>query len=87
MKEDRSYSVLLKSISKIVGTPPCDRELCSARRWNICADNNIGCAAWKVYVNTGKVDIDKIGRFKDTMCERCKRERHNCVRSCHRMRA
>ena len=82
-----NLSEMLKRAHKNIGTPPCEMGLCSARRIDLCADNSIGCQAWRHYVAKGKISTQKIGQFKDSICSKCKKEKSGCVRKCKRMKA
>lgn len=79
---------MLKRAHKSIGTPPCEKGLCNDVRVKICADHAIGCRAWKYYVNTGKMSqAHPIRKFRDTICNKCKKEKSGCEKKCLRMKA
>ena len=82
-----NLSEMLKRAKKTIGTPPCESGLCDTRRVSLCADHSIGCQAWRYYVQRGKISTNKISKFKDGICIKCKREKDGCINSCRRMKA
>lgn len=71
-----------------IPTSPCESGLCTKVKITKCEDAGIMCKAYKGYMNnmSGSWDMEKVGIFKDTWCQRCKKQKHRCVESCSRMK-
>ena len=65
---------------------PCEAPECTIQ--SKCADNYIGCMAWKRYLASGKVYADLIGNFRMVICDKkCHKQKINCENDCQHWRA
>lgn len=82
----KDFITALLSKASLKGIP-CYSGLCSKQRVSLCANNSIGCKAWREYgYKGGCYDQDKIGRFKTPSCNGCPREKDGCINTCRKMK-
>jgi hypothetical protein len=66
---------------------PCETSLCTQRLRKKCEEHSCSCLAWNVYIRSSKIDDSKIGVFRNSVCDKCKKEKSDCENKCHLRRA